>query len=120
MRFIEHEQAPRWISVPSLADALGVIALMVLNLLPASTHSYLAWGRAALPLVAMGVLARSRHRRLPVTAHELGYVWVGILVLTLAGLSALAGGAWPLTLVAGSAFWVWTVVERRRSTHQRP
>jgi hypothetical protein len=114
-RFIESEQSPRWITAPSLSGALGVIALMVLHLLPAATHPYLAWAMVLVPLAAMGVLARSWHRRLPVTPHEREYVRVGIVVLSIAGLAGLSGGALPLTLVAGPAFWIWTVVESRRS-----
>ncbi|MCD9198545.1 hypothetical protein [Aeromicrobium wangtongii] len=107
-------KCPRWIWLPSLGGFFGVIALLVLHVLPESTHPYLAWAMALVPLAAMGVLAREwRHRR-PVTAHELEYVRVGIGVLTLSGIAALSGGAIPLTLVAGPAFWFWTVADTRK------
>lgn len=100
--------------MPSLIGALGVIALILLHVLPDGADPYLAWAMALLPLAAMAVLAWSWRRRLPVTKWELEYLRVGIAVLTIAGVAGLSGGAWPLTLVAGPAFFVWTIVEKRR------
>lgn len=107
-------KSPRWVSVPSLSGTLGVIALLVLHVLPDETHRYLAWAMALVPVVAMAVLARSWRRRLPISRWELEYLRVGIGVLTIAGVGALSGGAWPLTLVAGPALLGWTVLEQRK------
>ncbi|MET0930847.1 MAG: hypothetical protein ABWX74_15105, partial [Aeromicrobium sp.] len=102
------EKSPRWVWQPSLGGFFGILALMVLHLLPDDTHPYLAWGMALVPLVAMGVLVRGWRRRLPVSAWELEYLRVGIVLLTICGLGALSGGALPLSLVVGPAFFVWT------------
>lgn len=83
-------KSPRWVAVPSLVGALGVIALLVLHVLPEGTHAFLAWAMALVPLGAIAVLAREWRRRRPVT------------------------------LVAGPAFLVWTVVstDSRGAAHR--
>ena len=112
--FENDHKSPRWIWLPSLVGSLGVLVLRAVPV-PDSALTAQAWVMAIVPLVAMAFLARSWRGRLPVTAHELEYVRVGIAVLTIFGLGALNGGAWPVTLIAGPAFWIWTVVENRRA-----
>jgi hypothetical protein len=111
--FTEH--SPRWVSVPSLVGSLGVLVLMGLYALPDDANVYVGWVLGMLPLGAMAVLARRWRSRVPVSAWELEYLRVGIGLLTISGLAALSGGAWPLTLLAGPAFYAWTVVEKRRT-----
>ncbi|EFQ83108.1 hypothetical protein HMPREF0063_12317 [Aeromicrobium marinum DSM 15272] len=112
-------RSPRWVALPSLAGALGVLVLLVLHLLPDGADPWLAWLMVLVPLTAMGVLARSWRRRLPVTAYELEWVRVGIVVLSIAGLAGISGGAIPLTVPAGVVLGVWTVREHRRSSPSR-
>lgn len=108
-------KSPRWVTLPSLVGTLGVIALLVLHVLPDGTHDYLAWGMALVPLGALVVLAAQWRRRRPVTRWEMEYLRVGTCILTVAGVGALSGGAWPLTLVAGPVLLIWTTIETRRA-----
>jgi O-antigen/teichoic acid export membrane protein len=92
---------------------LGVsIAAMLLYALPDGARPTVRWIHAIVPVLALAALARAyAPRRRELTPIDTGYLRVGIILLAAAG----GAGALPLSFVAGAAFYIWTVVEKRRN-----
>ena len=59
-------------------------------------------------LVSLGLRYAALRREM--TGVELSYLRFAIFLIAVFGLS----GAWALSLVGGCAFYIWTIIERRR------
>lgn len=104
-------QSPRWITIHTFVGLGVCIATFGLYALPDGAHPTVSWIHAIVPVVVLAVFARAyaSHRR-SMTSVETGYLRMGIVLITAAGVA----GAVPVSLVAGLAFFIWTVVEKRR------
>lgn len=104
-------QSPRWITVHTFVGLGIAIVVMALYALPDGAHSAVRWAQAIVPVVVLAVYARAYAvRRHALTDVEIGYLRFSIILLSIPGIP----GTIPLTLIAGPAFLIWTVVEKRR------
>lgn len=104
-------QSPRWITVYTFVGLGIAVVLIGLYALPDGARPAVRWLQAIVPVVVLAVYARAyAARRRTMTDVEIGYLRFSIILLTLPGIP----GAVPLTLIAGPAFLIWTVVEKRR------
>ena len=105
--------SPRWIAIYAFVGLGFYFVTWALYGLPDSARSAARWVHAIVPVIALILLAREfAKRRRSMTTTEISYLRYAIVIWTGVGIL----GALPLTLVAGPAFYLWTVVEKRRIT----
>ena len=105
-------ESPKWIAVPVFI-VLGLLltVALLLGLLPDSQHRWLRELLGAGSLLALASLARFyAARRTAMGKIETSYLRTALFVISMAGVA----GTWHLSLAAGVAFYIWTIVERRR------
>jgi hypothetical protein len=104
-------QSPRWITIHTFVGLGVCVAVLLLYGLPDGARPTVRWLHALVPIAVLAVLARAYgRRRRTATPIEVGYLRVSIILITAAGVA----GALPLSIVPGVAFYVWTIVEKRR------
>lgn len=106
-------QSPRWITVHVFVGFFSFPALILVSLLVPSDYVWVI--RALLTAIVMGVLASLARqyavRRHTMTKVETSYLRFGLFVIAGTGIPA---GKWYLAIPAGIAFYVWTIVDRRK------
>ena len=105
-------ESPRWIAVHMFVALGWVIVIAVLvRLLPDGQHGWLGvllTTGALLVLVNMALLYKARCAMLDKVGT--GYLRTAIVLIAVLSIS----GTWHLSIPAGIAFYIWTIVERRR------
>ena len=106
-------ESPRWITFHVFVGFFSFPALILVSLLVPSDY---VWGiRALLSAIVMGTLASLARqytvRRHTMTKVETSYLRFGLILIAGPGIPA---GTWYLSIPAGIAFYIWTIVERRR------
>lgn len=105
-------ESPRWIAVHVFV-VLGLLMVIVLllRLLPDSQHGWLRESLGAGSLVVLASLARFyAARRATMGKAETGYLRTALYFISAPGIA----GIWHLSIAVGAAFYIWTIVERRR------
>lgn len=105
-------ESPKWIAVHAFV-ALGwmILIAVIARLIPEEEQEWLRAVLTAGPLVILTSLARFyATRRAQMGKVETGYLRTALFVISIAGIA----GTWHLTVPAGLAFYIWTIVEHRR------
>ena len=105
-------ESPKWIVIHVfvMLGLLMTIALL-LQLLPDSQHGWLRELLGVGSLVVLASLTRFyKARRTTMGKVETGYLRTALFFISAPGIA----GTWHLSIPAGVAFYIWTIVERRR------
>ena len=105
-------ESPRWIVVHALVGfGCLVVTILLALVLDDESDNWLGIALSAASLstlVSLGLRYAALRREM--TGVELSYLRFAIFLIAVFGLS----GAWALSLVGGCAFYIWTIIERRR------
>ena len=105
-------ESPKWIAVHAfiMLGLLLTVALL-LRVSPDGLHRWLRELLGAGSLMVLASLARFYvPLRTTMSKVDTGYLRTALFFVSVSGF----GGAWYLPIPAGVAFYIWTIVERRR------